>query len=86
MIRKATAAFAETKLDDELVLMNVDTGRFFALKGTGLEIWNLIDGSRDAPSLAEAMIQDYNVPPDACRGAIDRFIEQMNRAGFVEMA
>lgn len=84
MIRKATASFAETELDDEVVLMNIDTGRFFALKGTGLAIWQLIDGERDLAAIGAAMTDRYEVDAAICAADVERLIEQMSDAGFVE--
>jgi ribosome-associated toxin RatA of RatAB toxin-antitoxin module len=84
MIRKATAHFAETELDDEIVLMNIDTGSFHALKGTGLAIWKLIDGTRDADAINSAMMARYDVDSATCSAEIGRFVDQMAGAGFVE--
>jgi PqqD family protein of HPr-rel-A system len=84
MIRKATDHFAETPLDDELVLMNIDTGSFHALKGTGLAIWHLIDGSRDEAAVCAALQETYEVDPQTCQAEVGRFIDQMAEAGFVE--
>lgn len=86
MIRKATDHFAETALDDELVLMNIDTGSFHALKGTGFAIWQLIDGTRDEAAICAALLQSYAVDPQTCQAEVGRFIEQMVGAGFVERA
>ena len=83
MIRKATETYAATELDDELVLMNIDSGRFFALKGTGLSIWNLIDGKRDANAIADALIQTYEVDHTTCLAEVERFLGEMAGAGFV---
>ncbi len=86
MIRKATDRFAETPLDDELVLMNIDTGSFHALKGTGFAIWQLIDVTRDEAAICAALLQSYAVDPQTCQAEVSRFIEQMVGAGFVERA
>ena len=50
VIRKAIGKFVETELDGEVVVMNVDTGRFHVLKETGLAVWRLIDGERSLRS------------------------------------
>lgn len=85
-IHKATDRFAETALDDELVLMNIDNGSFHALKDTGLAIWQLIDGTRDQAAICAALVESYAVDPQTCQAEVGRFIEQMAGAGFVELA
>ncbi len=83
-LRKATSRLAETEIDDEIVLMNIDTGHFHALRNTGLAIWKLIDGTRDINALCDALRQSYAVDPDVCAIEVDRFINLMVEAGFVE--
>ncbi len=83
-LKKATNRLAETEIDDEIVLMNIDTGHFHALRNTGLAIWKLIDGTRDINALCDALRQSYAVDPDVCAIEVDRFINLMVEAGFVE--
>jgi pyrroloquinoline quinone biosynthesis protein D len=84
MIRKTTDHFAETELDDEIVLMNIDTGRFHALKGTALSVWKLIDGARDLKAISSEITSRYDVDAATCSTEIERFIDEMAGAGFVE--
>ncbi len=83
-LRKATAKLAETELDGEIVLMNIDTGSFHALKDTGLAIWKLIDGHRDLPAICDQAMALYDIDADTCTAEVGQFIDQMVEAGFVE--
>jgi PqqD family protein of HPr-rel-A system len=84
MILKATSRFAETRLDDEVVLMNSQSGEFFALKGTGLAIWNLIDGTRDTATICAELTEAFDVDAAQCQADVAEFIARMAKAGFVE--
>lgn len=84
MLRKINARFAETALDDEIVLMNIDNGKFYALKGTSLAIWQRIDGTRGTAEIANELTAEYDVDPDTCAAEVARFLEAMTGAGFVE--
>jgi PqqD family protein of HPr-rel-A system len=86
MIRKIATRFAETQLDDELVLMNVDTGSFHTLKGTGLAIWQLLDDTGDQAAICTRLREQYDVDEQTCAAEVSRFIDQMVEAGFVEHA
>jgi hypothetical protein len=83
-LRKVVARFAETPLDDELVLMNIDTGSFHALKDTGLAVWQLIDGTRNHAAICAVLLEAYEVDPQACAREVSLFVDQMIAAGFVE--
>lgn len=84
MIRKATNRFYETELDDGLVIMDVDSGEFHTLKGTGLAIWRLIDGTHSERAIADALQASYDVDPETCASQVAAFIDQAVGAGFVQ--
>lgn len=84
--RKATNVLAETELDGEVVLMNIDTGSFHALKGTGLAIWQMIDGSRDLTTIKAEMRKRFDVDDATCSAEVDAFVQSVAKVGFVESA
>ena len=55
-LRKCPENFAETEIDDEIVLMCLTNGDFFSIKDSALAIWNLIDGQRDRSALLDRLI------------------------------
>jgi pyrroloquinoline quinone biosynthesis protein D len=83
IFQKATNQFAETILDDEVVLMNIDSGSFHALKGTGLAIWYLIDGQRDLVAIQTELQARYAVTAEACAPQVREFVDDLAKAGFV---
>lgn len=82
-IRKSAEQFAETRIDDEVVLMHVDTGHFHALKATGLAIWDLIDDSRDEAAISAELQQRFDVDPAECDREVARFVGELRGAGFL---
>lgn len=82
--RKAARRFVETELDGEAVIMNVDNGRFHALKDTGFAIWRLIDGTRSIAAIQAELRKVYDVDDDRCREECERFFASLKHAGFVE--
>jgi hypothetical protein len=84
MIRKATDRFFETELDDGLVIMDVDTGNFHALKNTGLAVWKLIDGARSEGQIVDILCATYEVDRQVCAREVEEFVSQVSGAGFVE--
>ncbi|GAB5447459.1 PqqD family protein [Gymnodinialimonas sp.] len=85
-IEKAADAFLETELDGELVLLNLQNGSFHAIKDTGLAIWRLIDGQRDAVAIQQEIASRYNVDDETCRTKVNQFLKTLADAGFVKDA
>lgn len=48
-----------TEVDGEVVLMSVDTGRYYGLDEIGTNIWNCLEEPRKVSDLIDAMKNDY---------------------------
>ena len=58
--RKLTANFVETRVDEEILIVDLDGGELLSLDGTGRAVWELIDGERSLVAIAEALEGDYD--------------------------
>lgn len=83
-LRKAPNRFSETVIDDEVVVMHLDTGVFYSLSGTAAAAWRLIDGSRDREALIAALAAEFGAAADQVESDIAEFLEQLGEAGLVE--
>jgi hypothetical protein len=82
-IRKRENEFTETVIDDEIVIMHLDRGDFFALSGTAAAIWRLIDGTKGRDSLIEELSNDFDADPESVETDVDEFLEELGKAGLV---
>lgn len=80
---KCTDRFIETEIDDEAVLMDLDSGDFFSLAGTGLAIWQLIDGKHDRKAIIAALAAEYGADSAEVSKDVDRFSAELVELGFL---
>jgi len=73
-------------LDSELVMIHVDSGQFSSLKDTGLRVWELLDETGDLGRICETLCAEYDVEPEECRLAVEKFADQLVDGGFAEYA
>jgi pyrroloquinoline quinone biosynthesis protein D len=83
---KRSDRFAETGIDDEIVVMRLDSGDFFSLEGTAASTWRLIDGTRDRAALIEALAVEYGADESEIAADVDDFLAQLQRQGLVATA
>lgn len=84
VLAKRANAFSETRIDDEIVVMLLDSGEFFSITGTGCDIWMRIDGSRDRAALVAALAAEYEAPEVMIAADIDAFLARLKDAGLVD--
>lgn len=82
-IRKAEGRISETAIDEEIVVMSLDSGDFFSLTGTARAIWLAIDGTRDSDALIAAVAAEYETESTAIAGDVGEFLVEMRLAGLI---
>lgn len=82
-LTKQAGRFAETDVDDEIVLMRLDNGEFFSLEGTAAATWRLIDGNRDRAALVAALSEKFNGDPSEIGTDVDEFLAKLSEMGLI---
>lgn len=82
-LTKQPERFAETDVDDEIVLMRLDNGEFFSLAGTAAATWRLIDGKRDRAGLVNALSERFEGDPTAIAADVDEFLTMLREMGLI---
>lgn len=82
-LTRCSHAFAETVIDGEVVLLNLQEGTFFSLTGTAALIWPLIDGTRSRAALLAELAAAHGEDAALIAPDLDAFLAQLTEAGFV---
>ena len=82
-LTKDPTAFAETRIDDEIVVMNLSSGDFFSLRESGAAIWDLIDGTRDRAAVLAALARDFDAADADLAADLDAFLAELRGIGLL---
>jgi hypothetical protein len=82
-LTKAKGQFSESAIDDEIVVMSLDSGTFFSLSETGRSIWELLDRHSDRAELLTALAQTYGQDETAIAAELDEFLASLGAAGLL---
>ena len=69
-----TDSFVSTELEDGLVILNLEHGRYFSFGGTGPAIWDLLATPRSSIEIAETLTAEFDISPEECAREVDRFL------------
>lgn len=64
-----------TEVDGELVMMDLDSGRYIYLDRTGSAVWRELDQPRKVADLCQSLSERYEAPP----GEIERDVLELLR-------
>ncbi len=71
------------RLHDELVIMDLDQGKYFSLNPVATRIWDLLEKPLDTDELCAVLINEYDVEPERCRVEVQEYLAEMLRMGLV---
>ena len=74
-----------TDLSGEKVMIDFSTGKYFLLKGSANEIWDMITNDITVAEIRDSLMEIYDVDEDTCMTSIQNFLLQMQQNGFVEL-
>jgi coenzyme PQQ synthesis protein D (PqqD) len=81
LVVNESVVFAE--LDDEAVLLNIETGVYFGLDEVGTEIWNLLTTGAAKAAIVEALLAKYEVDAGELAADVSDFIATLETNGLV---
>jgi hypothetical protein len=71
------------RLHDELVMMDLDQGKYFSLNPVATRIWDLLEKPLGVDELCIVLIDEYDVEPERCRIEVEEHLAGMVRMGLV---
>jgi hypothetical protein len=71
-------------LDDEMVLLNVETGTYFGLDEVGALIWGLVAEELDDTAIVARITSDYDIDELQARSDLHAFIDQLTAKGLLQ--
>lgn len=72
-------------IDDEAIVININTGAYFSLDGVGAAVWTLIETGCNIQQMVTAISEAWDVSPRRVRGDLERLIDQMIETDLVNV-
>jgi len=73
-------------LNGEIVMMNIDKGKYFALNEVGSRIWNMIVKPQKVGNIIDSLLTEYEIDRLTCESEVLEFLGRMYEAGLVNIA
>jgi hypothetical protein len=85
MVIRQRPELITSNLDDELVLMSLETSRYFGMDALGRQVWELLDEPRSVGEVRDQLVTRYDVSPEQCEQDLLVFVGQLVDAQLVEV-
>ena len=68
---------ATEKLDNEVMIVNLEKGNYYSLTGTGATIWDLIVSGRTEAAILDEVMASYSGDSGDIRRNLDSFVSEL---------
>jgi hypothetical protein len=75
-----------SKLKDEVVMLDIEQGKYFGLDPVGAKIWEIIEEPSSIECIIENILAEYNVDEDVCKRDVQEFLIKMNELMMIEIS
>jgi hypothetical protein len=84
MIRyKRNSKTISGRLHEEMIMMDIDQGKYFSLNPVATRIWDFLEHEMDVEELCGKLMEEYEVRPEQCREEVIGYLGDMIRLGLV---
>lgn len=74
----------DAKLNDETVMMDITTGKYYNLGEVGGSIWRILERPMTLSALVECLTAEYDVSPEQCEKDVVPFLKQLQESGLMK--
>lgn len=73
-------------VDDEAVLLNLATERYFGLDPVGARMWAVLSGAASVQEALDTLLAEYEVDPQTLAHDLQALLEKLVEHGLLELA
>jgi hypothetical protein len=83
MLVRRTGQLMESRIDDDLVALNVDQGVCYGFNATAARIWDLTETPIRLSELHLRLLAEFDVDPGTCAAEVQRLLGQLQDDGLI---
>src|SRR5690348_4496466 len=70
-------------LDQESVLLNLETERYFGLDAVGTRMWQVVTEASTVEAALARLVEEYDVPPETLRTDLTNLLQHLVDNGLI---
>ncbi|MEI8355277.1 MAG: HPr-rel-A system PqqD family peptide chaperone [Deltaproteobacteria bacterium] len=78
-----TADVVSAPVQEELVMFDVDAGKYYGLNQMAAAIWRCLENPVTVAALCAELLNDFDVSPEQCRLEVLAFLSKLETKGLI---
>ena len=85
VVRVADGQASTELAADEIVILNLKSGIYYALDPVGARVWGLIREAKSVADVRDTVVAEFDVEPARCEKDLLILFERLEDAGLIEV-
>jgi hypothetical protein len=81
---KRKAGTISSKVQEEIVMVNVNLGNYYSLNEVASRIWELLETEKSIDEICTFLQEEYEIDLENCREDVSQFIEHLVKLDVIE--
>lgn len=77
------SGFDVTCMDDEIVMMDIDKGKYYGINSVGSRIWELIKKPLKVNEIIATLLSEYNIDTQSCEKSVIDFLNKLYNSEII---
>jgi len=73
------------KVDDEMVLLDMNSENYFGLDTIGTVMWHYLSETHSLAKMLSSMLEEYDVEEDVLRKDITTFVQDLEKNALIQI-
>ena len=82
---KASSGQISTDLGGEVVILTLESGRYYSLNEVGTRIWELIQEPKPVDSIIVSLLEEYDVDSELCESDVFAILKELASEGLLDI-
>jgi PqqD family protein of HPr-rel-A system len=81
-----TADILSSPVHEELVMFDVEAGKYYALNGMAATIWQALETPATFEEICAGLLESFDAAPEQCRREVLAFLSKLEEKGLIREA
>ena len=74
-----------TDMEDEIVMMGLEQGKYFHLNPTGSSVWELLENVTTIEEIVDSIMLEYEIDLELCQQEVNTLVQKLVEEKLIEI-
>ncbi len=84
-IKKNSDNIVTNEIDGELVMVNIDMGKYYGFDNIGTKVWELIEEETKIADIIKKLLEEYNAPEEIIEKDVLKFLTKLEEERIIKI-